>query len=86
MRSWGSDSATPDCVIDLISQGKSFDIWCGYHKDIPWADGKCSLRVKVGKKRKLVSERIETHRNGWDDSGDYYALEFTPSHARKLRK
>jgi hypothetical protein len=87
-RSWGKiDSKTWDYILEQLMNGKPVGIWSGHYPDIPkdWVIGKCSLRVKVGKKRKLVCGRIAIWADGYDDVGDCYVIEFTPSRIREMR-
>lgn len=64
-------------VLDRIAKGESFGIWFGPSRELPdnlvvkgtrW-EGKASLRIKVGKRRKLVVGTIsydyETDRSEW---------------------
>lgn len=78
---------TWEMILDDIKKGQTFDIWSGSFSEIPnkWADGKCSLRVKVGKKRKLVCGKIALRADGFDDEGtDCYLIEFTPNRPRSF--
>ncbi len=82
LKSWGTlDSEKWAIIHEYIAKGEEFGVWNGLFRDIPWVSGKCSLKVKVGKKRKLV-KGILTLCGG---RCDYYGLIFTPR-ARKLTK
>ena len=85
---WGNlDATTWKTIHSLIAKGESFGIWNGRHRDMPgWRMEKCSLRVKVGKKRKLVKGRLEERYEGFDDGGETYSIEFFPSKPRVLGK
>lgn len=83
VRSWGQlCPKTWTYIHECIAKGKSFRIWCGNFHEIPWPTGKCSLKVKVGKKRKLVRGHLNQHSEGRED----YVLVFTPTRARILKQ
>lgn len=87
--SWGKlDSATWAHIIDNIAKGESFGIWHGRWCERPptWVEGKCALRVKVGKKRKLVRGTLTLEYEGFDEGGETYSLVFTPTKPRILTK
>lgn len=73
-------------ILRSIAKGDRVFVWHGYMREVPYPDGKCALRVRVGKKTKLVRGRIELESDGWDDLGDYYSLYFYPNKPRVLTK
>lgn len=69
-------------ILLLISRGESFGIWNGRFREMPWPTGRCALRVKVGKKRKLVLGTLSEEYEGFDGGGEIYSLIFTPNRPR----
>jgi len=79
-KSWGilNKETWANIRAALISDGY-VSIWYGLYHEIPktWAEGKVSLFLKVGKKRKLIPGRLSLESSGFDDNGDWYNLIFT---------
>lgn len=55
-------------------------------RNMPWPTGRCALRVKVGKKRKLVLGTLSEEYEGFDEGGESYSLIFTPLRPRVLSR
>lgn len=89
---WGDLHTREDWlpILDYIAAGTAFGVWNGTLNDCPkgWQEGmRVALRVKVGKKRKLVRGRIHFEFDYCDRHNfkDYYRCLFTPTRARNLR-
>lgn len=84
---WGKlDADTWKSIHAIIASGDGVGVWSGRHREKPnWHIGKCSLRVKVGKKRKLVKGRLKERYEGFDDCGEIYSIEFIPSKPRVFK-
>lgn len=85
---WGILNAdTWKRILSYLAKGESIGIWYGRRRDMPkWNTGKCSLRVKVGKKRKLVKGQLSETYEGFDDGGETYGFEFAPNKPRSFIK
>lgn len=84
---WGTlDTDTWKRIHGILARGEAVGLWNGRHRDTPsWAIGKCSLRVKVGKKRKLVKGYLTHNYEGFDDGGESYSIDFTPNRPRVFK-
>lgn len=72
-----------------IAKGETIGVWNGYWRDRPEkvVEGKCSLKVKVGKRWKLVRGVITLDSHGHDGDGqDYCRLLFHPNKPRILSR
>lgn len=87
--SWGSPIGESGWahIINHIARGETFSLWSGYFYERPnWREGVVSLRVKVGKKRKLVRGRLWLDSNGHDAEDELYSFEFKPIKPRILTR
>lgn len=85
---WGSLTRSAiDRILDLLEQGEEVSIWNGYHFEMPknWVDGPCSLKLRVGKRKRLIKGRITTLSDGWDDGGDNYNIVFRPNQPKVFK-
>lgn len=78
---WGELSSDTWAVIHhCIARGESFGIWNGYWNQAPdIKTGRCRLKVKVGKRRKLIAGTITLEYEGrGSDDGETYSYRFHP--------
>ena len=71
-----------------VLAGERVTLWYGqwYASNRPydmdhWVEGKASMRIKVGKKRKLVTGRLQFNSEGRDE----YSWTFVPNRARDTK-
>ena len=83
LSSWGEmDKSDWMIVYEYLSSGKEFVIKSFSSNDeYKWNDGKASLKIKDGKKRKLIPGRIWLEECGFDDESGItkYVTVFQPN-------
>lgn len=90
---WGNAGGNPpkeswNMILEHLSNGEAISVWNGLLHEAPktWKEGPCSLQVKAGKKRKLVTGKLMMESIGcWDDGYTYHYV-FIPNRPRELRK
>lgn len=66
-------------ILFYIAKGKDFGIWCGRWLDRPnWKVGSVSLKLSVGKRKRLIRGTLSLEYEGIDNDGEIYSYMFLP--------
>jgi hypothetical protein len=84
MNSWGQMNPSKwEVIREKIANGETFEVQRDTFENIKAIDGKASLKIKVGKKRKLVTGKIKLESIGMSLNGEQnVAAMFTPNNPR----
>lgn len=67
-------------VLFFISKGLEFSIWCGAYSEKPnWKGGPVSLKLTVGKRKRLVRGKLRLSYEGSTNTGFLYSYTFLPT-------